>query len=390
MSAPLEKHFFMVGRMNPPTPGHLEMVNLMANVAAKEGATANVYLSSSYNYKPKSKKVKGEKRFTGVNLPDITSKSFPVIDGKMNVKLSKYQNPLFPEQKQYFLQKMIKNLSEQAYDVPKYSNIYKSNIIVNKDANGTIPSIMYVNSLLTGGRISNSGYFFGLEEDAKERSSREAACLEVYDIDSTGELIGTPRFITETKTDRNIDSCYTIPRFESKRIPYLKDNKLSGSKVRQIAFGDNSVFIEGEEQPILEAMRDLYTIEVENNDGEEKPIQLLDNDDLKLLIALLRAGVNMEHNGHYYASEYDYFNLGLIRETTPNEYRPVLEIAPEPELKMTVSGGKRKQNKTRKNKTRKHKNLKKTTRKHKKTTSNKRYTKKHNQIKKHNTTTKRK
>lgn len=384
MSAPLEKHFFMVGRMNPPTPGHLEMVNLMANVAAKEGATANVYLSSSYNYKPKSKKVKGEKRFIGVNLPDITSESFPVIDGKMNVKLTKYQNPLFPEQKQYFLQKMIKNLSEHAYDVPKYSNIYTSNIIVNKDANGTIPSIMYVNSLLTEGRIANSGYFFGLEEDAKERSSREAACLEVYDIDSTGELIGTPRFITETKTDRNIDSCYTIPRFESKRISYLKDNKLSGSKVRQIAFGDNSVFIEGEEQPILKTMKDLYTIVVENNDGEEKQIQLLDDSDLELLIALLRAGVNMEHNGHYYAFEYDYFNLGLIRETNPDEYRPVLEIAPEPELKMTVSGGKRKQNKTRKKKTRKHKNLKKTTRKHK-NNANKRYTKKHNHTKRKNT-----
>lgn len=384
MSAPLEKHFFMVGRMNPPTPGHLEMVNLMANVAAKEGATANVYLSSSYNYKPKSITKKGVKKITGVNLPDITSESFPVIDGKMNVKLTKYQNPLFPEQKQYFLQKMIKNLSEQAYDVPKYSNIYKSNIIVNKDANGTIPSIMYVNSLLTGGRIANAGYFFGLEEDAKERSSREAACLKIYDIDSTGELTKEPRLITETKTDRNINSCYTIPRFESKRISYLKDNKLSGSKVRQIAFGDNSVFIEGDEKPILETLKELYTINVKNSDGEEKPIQLLDNDDLKLLIALLRAGVNMEHNGHYYATEYDYFNLGLLRETNPDEYRPVLEIAPEPELKMTVSGGKRKQNKTRKNKTRKHKNLKKTTRKHK-NNANKRYTKKHNHTKRKNT-----
>jgi hypothetical protein len=164
------------------------------------------------------------------------------------------------------------------------------------------------------GEISGIGYFFGLEEDAKEREGREATCINVYDLSPEGEII-SERKPTKFNSKFNVDNCYTIPRFESEYKPIFKDQKLSGSKARQIAFGDISVYSpENADIDPLSGMRELYTI-----DG----VQLLNDDDLKLLITLLNAGVNNNNLGN----KYNYTLLGFNREANKPEYIPLLSIS---------------------------------------------------------------
>lgn len=304
MSSPGNKLFFMVGRMNPPTPGHLQMINLLANASHHNDATPYVYLSSSYNYKPKKKK--------GV-YQETNIKPFfelPLKNGKIDVKNKMYESPLFPEQKQYFLQKML----ETASSIPEYENLRNVNVVVDNKTNGTIPTIGYVNELKKMGEISDIGYFFGLEEDAKEREGRESTCINVYDLSPEGEII-SERKPTKFNSKFNVDNCYTIPRFESEYKPLFKDQKLSGSKARQIAFGDISVYSPGNTNVVpLSGMRELYTI---------NGIQLLNDSDLELLIILLNAGVN----NNDLTIKYNYPLLGLTRETNPSSYMPLLSIS---------------------------------------------------------------
>ena len=100
------KIYFMLGRMNPPTPGHLEMIKLMSLVAYNNDAKARVYLTNSYNYKPKTKKPLQV-------LKEITDYPKKRGSSEYNIKKADLQNPLFPEQKKYFLDKMIKKIGLQ-------------------------------------------------------------------------------------------------------------------------------------------------------------------------------------------------------------------------------------------------------------------------------------
>lgn len=303
MSSPGNKHFFMVGRMNPPTPGHLQMINFLANYSQTNGGKPYVYLSSSYNYKPKKNRT--TKKFEETSL--VPFSDLKLVDGKLDIKNKKYENPLFPEQKQYFLQKML----ETASSIRGYENLRNVEVILDANTNGTIPTIIHVNQIKPRNDI---GYFFGYEEDSKEREDRESSCIDIFDLSPSGKTI-SERKPTKFNPKFNVDKCYTIPRFESGNKPIFKDQKLSGSKARQIAFGDISVYSPGNTGVVpLFGMRELYTI---------NGVRLLNDSDLDLLITLLNAGVNNNNLGN----KYNYPLLGLNRETTPSSYMPLLSIS---------------------------------------------------------------
>lgn len=324
--------YFMSGRMNPPTLGHLQMINVMAKLANTNGAKAIVYLSSSYNYKPKKTNKKGSKVLTPIILPEIDE------FGDDDIKNKKYQNPLFPEQKKYYLTTMMENASK----IEGYEFLRNVSVEIEKEANGFYQAILYAKRLVERGEYSDIGYFFGIEESTEERASREAPCINIHTLNVDGS-VNTSLDVTYSDKDvtkpASVNHCYTIPRIKSDtsggRIGgKFKDESLSGSKARKIAYGIQNVYLRGREQTDFDGLKDFYTL---------NGVQVLSDEDIRKLIEDLRAGVNLGIVGRDGTGTVEY--LGTIRNYS--------EMGVDRELSSDAPKGRTRKRRKRKYKTRK-------------------------------------
>lgn len=167
--------FFIVGRMNPPTPGHVKLIEGMIHSAKKYtdeygiSPHIRVFLSSSCNSKKLNKTVK----IDGLSSIKKTVKRNKTATARYTpyVKHKSYENPLTPENKKGYLEKMMKHRGLNIID--DYGNKIVS---IRSDCNGiynVINSCVKPNPLY-GRKI----FFMGLEIDPKERSSRGKWCKD--------------------------------------------------------------------------------------------------------------------------------------------------------------------------------------------------------------------
>jgi hypothetical protein len=101
---------FLVGRMNPPTPGHIYLIRNLIEKAREHDAIPRAYITTTHNEEKRSIKQKINP-INYINKND-TSKN----KTRAYVKHKNYENPLSPEEKKEFVEKMVINqgiLSEE-------------------------------------------------------------------------------------------------------------------------------------------------------------------------------------------------------------------------------------------------------------------------------------
>lgn len=79
----VDTHVLAFGRMNPPTSGHMKVIDTVRNVANQENASHSVVVSHSNNPKnnplTKEQKIKHLKRYSPTTNFNSASKEFPTI-----------------------------------------------------------------------------------------------------------------------------------------------------------------------------------------------------------------------------------------------------------------------------------------------------------------------
>ena len=119
---------FVVGRMNPPTPGHIKLIHDTITFAEEINATPLVYVTLSHNF---TKMTKTQRSKSIVGLAD---KKDDETDLKPYVKHKSYENPLIPMMKKQLIQNMLFNKFgipyEESDDViridPECNGIFKA------------------------------------------------------------------------------------------------------------------------------------------------------------------------------------------------------------------------------------------------------------------------
>lgn len=200
---------FLVGRMNPPTPGHIELIHELIEYAKTINAIPLAYITLSYNVEKFSEAQK-KKYIKGItNAKKDAKPDFPYVKHKS------YENPLNSMMKKQIIQNMLYNKyglthaeTDQIIRVePRCNGIYK--------AFGCVRSIQSDPNKLH--------FVMGKELDADERASREKICLRK----SSGEVVAQ----TE---DGSLVNCHFLNRTEGEGL-----SGLSGSKVRLLAAEGN-------------------------------------------------------------------------------------------------------------------------------------------------------
>ena len=165
--------FFIVGRMNPPTPGHVKLIEGMINSANEytdhTGISPHirVFLTSTSN----SEKLIKTEMIDGLSPTTKTVKRNKTTTSRFTpyVKHKKYENPLTPGNKKDYLETMMKHRGLKLFD-----NYGDGIVSIDSECNGiykVINSCVKPNPLY-GRKI----FFMGLEIDPKERSSRGKWC----------------------------------------------------------------------------------------------------------------------------------------------------------------------------------------------------------------------
>ena len=212
---------FVSGRMNPPTQGHIKLIMAADEEASKLGGIVKVYITQSVN-KPTIEEICGfdeecKKRKTGE--PKYVS-----------VKHPGYQNPLSPEVKKEYIEKM---LSKQSI---------KSNIEVVNDpkCNGVFHARLCALRMQPD---PNKVFFvMGEELDDIENASRQTFCEKDDNIEINNENPGMQKV-----------HCIPISRTDSDDI-----SGMSGSKVRNLAVQNDN-----------ESMQKLYNGYLEKTDVDD-------------------------------------------------------------------------------------------------------------------------
>lgn len=201
---------FLVGRMNPPTPGHIALIKEMLNFAKSIGAIPRAYITSTHNY---AKMTAAQKKHPVYGLAKDKLDASVVIP---YVKHKNYENPLTPEAKKYFIQVMLLNHLDMSFE--------ESNpiVVADRECNGLFKAIGCVKQLQDD---PDKIYFvMGKEIDPLERESRESFCINK----SSGTVVAQDKYGTRLR-------CHFLERTEDEGV-----SGLSGSKVRMLA-ADNDI-----------------------------------------------------------------------------------------------------------------------------------------------------
>lgn len=217
---------FLVGRMNPPTPGHIELLYELITFARSIDAIPRAYITLSHNEK---KMTKTQKR---TDIVGLAKEKIESSTTKPYVKHSSYENPLEPDTKKRFIQLMLYN---------KYGIVPEESeqiIVIEPACNGMYKAIGCVTKLQPD---LNKVYFvMGRELDPEERIGREKLCINKSDESMTF----IPSEITDNDSKTNIQQqqqsgefkvrCHFLERTEDEGI-----SGLSGSKIRLLAANRN-------------------------------------------------------------------------------------------------------------------------------------------------------
>lgn len=246
---------FLVGRMNPPTPGHIYLIRNLIEKALEFGAIPRAYITTTHNKEKLSK----TQKINPINY--INKNTNTKNKTRAYVKHKNYENPLSPEEKKEFVEKMVINqgiLSEEEANevivIDKYcSGIFKALGCAKTDflkMNGIEIEMFSDEERYELNKLIESKLYFlmGKEEDPKEQAQREKFCEKVNCV-----------FIEREK-----------PKGEEGEM-----ESMSASKIRLLAAGQN---------PDYEKLIDFY-------DG------FLTRDEALVLIEAIRKGVNLKEIG---------------------------------------------------------------------------------------------
>ena len=200
---------FLVGRMNPPTPGHIALIKEMLSFAQSIGAEPRAYITSTHNA---SKMSAAQKKQAVYGLAKEKADATPE---RPYVKHKNYENPLSPEAKKYFIQTMLLNHLDMSFEESDPI------VVVDKECNGLFKAISCVKQMQED---PDKIYFvMGRELDPGERESRESFCINK----SSGTIIAQDEYGSKLR-------CHFLERTAEEGV-----SGLSGSKVRLLAADNN-------------------------------------------------------------------------------------------------------------------------------------------------------
>jgi hypothetical protein len=250
---------FVSGRMNPPTPGHMLILEKAIEEGNKMGAKIKIYLTSTHNnligkYGKNNKYIEPIKPIKGFKEDNEGKKN-----GYVEVKHKEYQNPLTPEQKKDFVEFMLKN--KFSPDELKHVEIFIDHS--EKDCNG----VLRARSCALAEQNDPNKVFFvmGRETVETERENREKYCgTTEKSINDSKNLIGEKKI----KPYEQKVNCILIERTEGDSEN--KFSSMSGSLIRRYA--------------ILGKMQQLYDVYK----------GLLSEEQVNELVGLIKFGVNYQ------------------------------------------------------------------------------------------------
>lgn len=200
---------FLVGRMNPPTPGHIALIKEMLSFARTIGAIPRAYITSTHN---SSKMTVTQKKQM---IYGLAKEKADASSERPYVKHKNYENPLTPDAKKFFIQTMLLNHLDMSFEESDPI------IVIDKECNGLFKAIGCAKQLQED---PDKIYFvMGKELDAGERESRESFCINK----SSGTIIAQDEYGSKLR-------CHFLERTEDEGVAGL-----SGSKVRLLAANNN-------------------------------------------------------------------------------------------------------------------------------------------------------
>ena len=212
---------FMVGRANPPTPGHIRIMKEVIRIAMEEGAIPRIYLSRSDNI------LKAKKNITHLtsDSKDCNLRKEPCF---AYVKHKNYENPLNPRDKKEFVVDMLMHTMNEENGIDR--EILNEIVQTDRNCNGTYKAFNCVKNIQPD--LTKVIYVLGEEVDENERFQREKNCLH-----------------SATNAEHKFQ-CRTLPR--EGNDPVIS---MSGSKVRLVVASKES--IENPEEAFA-SFQDIY------------------------------------------------------------------------------------------------------------------------------------
>jgi len=200
---------FLVGRMNPPTPGHIALIKEMLSFARSIDAVPRAYITSTHNAAKMTAAQKKQPVYGLAKEKQDASSEVPYVKHK------NYENPLTPEAKKYFIQTMLLNHLDMSFEESDPI------VVVDTDCNGLFKAMGCAKKIQ---QDPDKVYFvMGRELDPGERESRESFCINK----SSGTVIAQDEYGSKLR-------CHFLERTEDEGV-----SGLSGSKVRLLAAENN-------------------------------------------------------------------------------------------------------------------------------------------------------
>lgn len=176
---------FMIGRMNPPTPGHVKLAEEVLRIADEKGGIPRIYLTTSLN----SPEIAPRIEYLTDNKKDGLSRKRPQPIQPLYVKHPSAQNPLHVDLKKRFLIDMLV-YRKRGNDVEKeqFKEDLKEKIVVTNCAKHGPSSAIWCAAMEQLGWPTQEEYdpnnidpnkliyLMGGEVDDKEKENREKNC----------------------------------------------------------------------------------------------------------------------------------------------------------------------------------------------------------------------
>ena len=204
---------FFAGRANPPTPGHIKIMIQMLEFARNNDMIPRIYLSSSFN--------KDKKDITHITN-DRRDSNLREAPFHTHVKHKKYENPLTPEEKKYFVVEMLHN----ATGISKAE--LEEIVVVTRQCQPLYFALSCVAALQPD--KDKQYYFMGKEKDEGEAMRREKDC-ELISLDN-----GVEYHVTNNVSGRY--KCILVSREDDPSNPA---SGMSGSKIRLLVASKDSL-----------------------------------------------------------------------------------------------------------------------------------------------------
>lgn len=215
---------FLVGRMNPPTPGHIKLIKHLYEEGVSRNARIRVYLSRSHSSNKWSKPQQSRK---------ITGLSTKKIDSSLTkpwVKNKSYENPLSPKDKKSLILQMLKNIGIVEFAAETWTDEYGDEILITDEVpncNGIFFARKCAEELQPN--LDLHYFVMGAELDDKERANREQFCINKSDDNRRANSAQSRSPVVSA--DNKI-KCIFVERTEDESNPIAS---VSGSKVRLLA-----------------------------------------------------------------------------------------------------------------------------------------------------------